>query len=240
MSTPRRAEHQARIVRPDVSAESAGSCSADTAEATSFLHPGMQQRRKSMPRGRARGGSSQDEQAPTAAELAEALFTTTQALKSVGRLCMEEAIPALRSISMPRARALMVMDDAQQGHSPVSPRHAHGHGRGHHRHAETGADCAAEVQVRMNDLAEALGVTARNITTIVDGLEHEDLIARRQDPTDRRAILLELTPKGQEHIAEVHALQHAIADRFFAPLDTAERAELWRLLMKIHGDGMSC
>lgn len=76
-------------------------------------------------------------------------------------------------------------------------------------------------------------MTARNITTIVDGLEREGMIVRTPDPTDRRAILLELTPKGQECVAGVHAIQHSIAERFFAPLNAEERAELLRLLVKI-------
>ena len=78
-----------------------------------------------------------------------------------------------------------------------------------------------------------LGVTARNVTTIVDGLEREGLLARTPDPDDRRAILLQLTPKGREHIAAVHAAQGELAGWFFAALDTTERAELMRLLGKI-------
>lgn len=139
----------------------------------------------------------------TTAALAEALFSTTHALKYTGRQCMEEADPRLRAISFPRARVLMLLDDC-------------------------GQRC-----VRMGELSAALGVTARNVTTIVDGLEREGLIVRRPDPTDRRAIRLELTPKGREHIAEVHAVRREIEERFFAALDPAERADLLRLLYKI-------
>ena len=76
-------------------------------------------------------------------------------------------------------------------------------------------------------------MTARNVTTIVDGLEREGLLARIPDPTDRRAILLELTPKGCDLIAAVHVTQRELADWLFASLDTTERAELLRLLGKI-------
>jgi DNA-binding MarR family transcriptional regulator len=48
----------------------------------------------------------------------------------------------------------------------------------------------------MKDLAETLGLSARNLTTLADGLEHEGLIRRVPHPTDRRAILLELTDTG--------------------------------------------
>lgn len=160
--------------------------------------------------GSSRGASERKRQSgakgdaePSAAELAEALFLTTHALKHTGQHCMGEADSRLRAISFPRARLLMALDDAKQG------------------------------RVRMGDLSQALGVTARNITTIVDGLEREGLIGRRPDPTDRRAILIMLTPEGQEYIAQVHAIQREIAESFFAALDPGERAEMLRLLAKI-------
>jgi DNA-binding MarR family transcriptional regulator len=88
-------------------------------------------------------------------------------------------------------------------------------------------------RVGKGELTKALGVTARNVTTIVDGLEREGLLARTPDPTDRRAILLELTPKGCDPIAAVHATQRELADWLFESLDTMERAELLRLPGKI-------
>jgi DNA-binding MarR family transcriptional regulator len=113
--------------------------------------------------------------------------------------------PALRVLSMPRAHVLMVLMDA------------------------------AGRPVRMSDLSTALGVTARNVTTIVDGLEREGFVARRPDPRDRRAILLELTEFGQAHTARVQALHHEVGESVFAALDATERRELARLLAKIAG-----
>src|SRR5438552_10806838 len=46
---------------------------------------------------------------------------------------------------------------------------------------------------RMGDLAAQLGVAARTVTTLVDALERDGLLARRPDPVDRRATRLELT-----------------------------------------------
>ena len=68
----------------------------------------------------------------------------------------------------------------------------------------------------LGDLSSALGVTARNITTIVDALEREGLLVRKPDPTDRRAILLELTEKGHAHVEHIHAVQSDLAERAFA------------------------
>src|SRR5688500_5434068 len=49
---------------------------------------------------------------------------------------------------------------------------------------------------RMGDLAQQLGVTARALTPVTDGLEAEGLIKRVVDPADRRAFRLELTDAG--------------------------------------------
>jgi DNA-binding MarR family transcriptional regulator len=49
---------------------------------------------------------------------------------------------------------------------------------------------------KMTDLAGQLGISARNMTTLVDALEEAHLVIRRPHPGDRRATLIELTPGG--------------------------------------------
>lgn len=49
----------------------------------------------------------------------------------------------------------------------------------------------------MRDLAEALGMTARNITAIVDALEEAGLAVRVPHPNDRRATVVRLTEAGR-------------------------------------------
>jgi DNA-binding MarR family transcriptional regulator len=139
----------------------------------------------------------------TVEELAESLLGTAHAFKRWGNLCFTHAEPELQELSLPRARLLTAVVDASPG------------------------------QVRMGDLSSALGVTPRNITTIVDVLEQEGLLARKHDPTDRRAILLELTEKGRAHVKHIHALQRDLAERMFAPLDRHERATLYALLTRL-------
>ncbi len=51
---------------------------------------------------------------------------------------------------------------------------------------------------RMSDLAAALDTSGRMVTSIVDSLEAEGLVRRRTHPTDRRAILVELTVTPEE------------------------------------------
>jgi DNA-binding MarR family transcriptional regulator len=46
------------------------------------------------------------------------------------------------------------------------------------------------------ELAEAIGVTPRNVTGLVDALEADGFVERRAHPSDRRATLVALTDKG--------------------------------------------
>jgi DNA-binding MarR family transcriptional regulator len=50
---------------------------------------------------------------------------------------------------------------------------------------------------KMKTLADALGLSARNLTAVADSLETEGLLRRTAHPSDRRATLLELTDEGQ-------------------------------------------
>lgn len=91
---------------------------------------------------------------------------------------------------------------------------------------------------RMSDLAAHLGLTARTITTAVDALERDGLLARRSAPGDRRATLVELTPDGRAHIEEWQAFQRLLSDEVMAPLNAAERRQLIKLLERIRTDGL--
>lgn len=62
--------------------------------------------------------------------------------------------------------------------------------------------------LRMQDLSRLLMVTGGNITGLTDRMVDEGLLERREDPTDRRAYLVCLTPKGAEQFAAM-AGQHA-------------------------------
>lgn len=50
----------------------------------------------------------------------------------------------------------------------------------------------------MSSLRDRLGVTATNVTALVDALEAEGMVQRRHHPTDRRATIIELTSKAEE------------------------------------------
>ena len=47
-----------------------------------------------------------------------------------------------------------------------------------------------------HDLALAVGIEGPTLTRHLDGLEQRGLVHRRQDPENRRAVLVELTDEG--------------------------------------------
>jgi DNA-binding MarR family transcriptional regulator len=58
--------------------------------------------------------------------------------------------------------------------------------------------------MNVRHLAQHLGVTPGNVTSIVDRLVGQGLLKRAESPEDRRIVLLELTDKGRETITEIH------------------------------------
>src|SRR5215469_11115891 len=89
-------------------------------------------------------------------------------------------------------------------------------------------------RLRMGDLAEDLGVTARTVTTLVDALEREGLLVRLSDPTDRRATLLALTERARTQFAQVRRIQMQLGEELVAPLDLQQRRQLLDLLSRLN------
>jgi DNA-binding MarR family transcriptional regulator len=82
----------------------------------------------------------------------------------------------------------------------------------------------------MSDIGEELGVTPRNVTKLVDELEAEGLVRRLPHPSDRRAILIDLTEVGREKIAEGYAEYVAVTSELFSVLSEEDQWELIRLM----------
>lgn len=83
---------------------------------------------------------------------------------------------------------------------------------------------------RMADLAQALEVVPRSITSMVDTLESAGFVAREPDPTDRRATIVVLTSAGTEVLRQVGRMKAEAAEQLFAKLSESEQGELRRLL----------
>jgi DNA-binding MarR family transcriptional regulator len=87
--------------------------------------------------------------------------------------------------------------------------------------------------MRLSELSDRLQIAPRTATEVVDALQARNLVRRRADPVDRRAILAEVTERGAGVLAEIRATRGPEAGRLFGRLSPAERAELARILSKL-------
>jgi DNA-binding MarR family transcriptional regulator len=79
---------------------------------------------------------------------------------------------------------------------------------------------------KMKTLADALGLSARNMTAVADSLESEGLLRRVAHPSDRRVTLLELTDVGMTAADESLGPRLAEISRLFDELSPAARDDL--------------
>jgi len=87
-------------------------------------------------------------------------------------------------------------------------------------------------------LAADLGVSARNITGLVDGLVATGFVTREPHATDRRASLVTLTDHGQQIVRSLQREQAELAEYLFGDLPAAELdrlvSDFGELLERIH------
>jgi DNA-binding MarR family transcriptional regulator len=88
-------------------------------------------------------------------------------------------------------------------------------------------------RIRMNELSAALGVVPRTVTTIVDALEKDGMLARLPDPSDRRATLLEITREGLSQLRRFRAMHDSAAAELFDVLTAAQKHQLAGLLRRL-------
>jgi MarR family 2-MHQ and catechol resistance regulon transcriptional repressor len=88
-------------------------------------------------------------------------------------------------------------------------------------------------QVTLNELAEALYIAPSTASRTVDELVRKGLAERRQDPADRRAVRLTLSPQGQALFEALrqHLLQRQLA--ILQQIDPASRRDVLTALRKL-------
>jgi DNA-binding MarR family transcriptional regulator len=94
---------------------------------------------------------------------------------------------------------------------------------------------AAGEPLPLGTLAERCACVRSNITQLIDRLEAEGLVARADDPHDRRSIRAELTAEGRRrHSAGVRALEKAETE-MVSRLPAGQRDTLLGLLGSLRG-----
>ena len=82
-------------------------------------------------------------------------------------------------------------------------------------------------------LAEAAGVAAPTATRMLDCLARDGHVERRHSETDRRAVLVSLTPSGGAAVEAAHEQVTAWRRRVFESLEPAEREQAAALLHRL-------
>jgi DNA-binding MarR family transcriptional regulator len=85
----------------------------------------------------------------------------------------------------------------------------------------------------MKVLAICLELAKSTVTGLVTRAERRQLVSRRSDPEDGRAVRVVLTPRGREVTRELEERLAADMTILIAPLDAAERSQLSRLLRRV-------
>ena len=84
-----------------------------------------------------------------------------------------------------------------------------------------------------NVIAERLLITTASMTSLLDTLQRKGLIRRAPHPSDRRKILVEITPQARDLVDRMLPVLHAAEAEIFAPLPAVDRAALIDLLARV-------
>jgi len=82
-------------------------------------------------------------------------------------------------------------------------------------------------------LADMMQIYPNHLSNLLDRLKSNGLIERRRDPSDRRRVVVRLTPAGVEAIEQAFTAHFDVERELVEPLDAAEMDDLARLLRKL-------
>lgn len=89
--------------------------------------------------------------------------------------------------------------------------------------------------VTMSELSRMLLVSNGNATTVVDRLEKDGFVARRQSDSDRRTVFVALTEAGLAEFEGLAAGHEAEVSRVFAGLSDTDLDQLTEILKRMGG-----
>ncbi|HEY6896960.1 MAG TPA: MarR family transcriptional regulator [Rhodocyclaceae bacterium] len=84
--------------------------------------------------------------------------------------------------------------------------------------------------LKMGDLSKRMMVTGGNVTGITDQLVAEGLVVREDNPADRRAYIVKLTPEGRRVFKGMAEAHERWILRLFAGVKESEKQQLYSLL----------
>jgi MarR family transcriptional regulator, transcriptional regulator for hemolysin len=88
-------------------------------------------------------------------------------------------------------------------------------------------------RVRQGVLAEELGMEGPSLVRLIDLLAAEGLVERQEDPTDRRAKMLQITPLGEAKVEEMHGVLRRVRAEIYKGISADELATTFDVLRRI-------
>jgi MarR family transcriptional regulator for hemolysin len=87
--------------------------------------------------------------------------------------------------------------------------------------------------VRQGVLADELGIEGPSLVRLIDLLQAEGLVERREDPTDRRAKTLHLTPAGEAKVEETNRVLRRVRASLLKDIAPDDLAITFETLQRI-------
>jgi MarR family transcriptional regulator for hemolysin len=87
--------------------------------------------------------------------------------------------------------------------------------------------------VRQGVLAEEMGIEGPSLVRLIDLLQAEGLVERREDPTDRRAKMLHLTALGERRADEINRVLRRVRAYLLKDISGEDLAVTFEVLQKI-------
>jgi len=87
-----------------------------------------------------------------------------------------------------------------------------------------------------SELADKIGITRATVTGLLDGLEREGLIERKNHPKDRRMVMTSMTQKGIELMEMVLPKHFLLISRIMQGLSEGDRQMLISYIERINAE----
>jgi MarR family transcriptional regulator for hemolysin len=87
--------------------------------------------------------------------------------------------------------------------------------------------------VRQGVLADELGIEGPSLVRLIDLLQAEGMVVRREDPTDRRAKTLHLTATGEAKVEEINRVLRRVRASLLKDIGSEELAVTFETLQRI-------
>lgn len=87
--------------------------------------------------------------------------------------------------------------------------------------------------VRQGVLAEEMGIEGPSLVRLIDLLQAEGLVERREDPTDRRAKTLHLTSTGEAKAEEINRVLRRVRADLLKDIEASDLAVTFDVLQRI-------